>query len=122
MPRMPNAAILIVGNEILSGSTQDINSSWMASELTARGIDVELIVTVPDRRAVIAEWVRKLHREHTWLFTSGGNGPTPDDVTREAVADALGVELVPHEEAHALLSRFMGGKMTEFDRKMSELP
>jgi molybdenum cofactor synthesis domain-containing protein len=119
---MPSAAILIVGNEILSGSTQDINSSWMAAELTARGIDVELVVTVPDRRPVIAEWVRRLHREHTWVFTSGGIGPTPDDVTREAVADALGVSLVLHEEAHAMLSRFLGGKMTEFDRKMAELP
>jgi molybdopterin-biosynthesis enzyme MoeA-like protein len=94
----------------------------MASELTVRGIDVELVVTVPDRRPVIAEWVRRLHREHTWLFTSGGIGPTPDDLTREAIADALGVGLALHPEAHALLRRFMGPSMTEFDRKMAELP
>jgi molybdenum cofactor synthesis domain-containing protein len=119
---VPSAAILIVGNEILSGSTQDVNSSWLAAELTQRGIDVELIVTVPDRRAVIADWVRRLHREHTYLFTSGGIGPTPDDVTREAVADALGLELELHAEAEALLRRWMGREMNEFDRKMAEMP
>jgi molybdenum cofactor synthesis domain-containing protein len=119
---MSSAAILIIGNEILSGGTQDVNSSWMAGQLTRHGIDVELIVTVPDRRSAIAEWVRRLHKEHTFLFTSGGIGPTPDDMTREAVADALGLALEPHAQAEALLRATMGGKMTDIDRKMAELP
>ncbi len=119
---MASAAILIVGNEILSGSTQDENSGWLAAELTHRGIDVQIVVTVPDLLQTIARWVQRLHGEHTYLFTSGGLGPTPDDVTREAIAKALQVKLELNPVLLRLLHQWLGREPVGYERRMAELP
>lgn len=89
------AAIVIIGDEILSGHTRDTNSGWLAERLRARGVRLVRIETVPDEAAEIESTVRRIAARDapTWLFLVGGLGPTPDDRTYGAVARALGVEL-----------------------------
>ena len=90
---MPTAGILVVGNEILSGKVVDTNSPYLCRELRALGVDVERIVTIPDVVEVIAEHVKVMSRDYDFLFTSGGIGPTHDDLTIEGVAAAFGRSL-----------------------------
>jgi len=92
-----DVAILTVGDELLAGDTTDTNASWLANEVTDRGGRVRRILTVPDDRAVIADYVREWAAEFDAVVVTGGLGGTPDDVTVEAVADALDRELVIDE-------------------------
>ena len=89
-----NVAILTVGDELLSGDTENTNATWLARKMTERGATVERILTVPDERGVIAEYVRDWHERFDAVVVTGGLGGTPDDVTVEAVADALDRDLV----------------------------
>jgi molybdenum cofactor synthesis domain-containing protein len=100
----PTAAILIIGDEILSGRTQDTNSHHLAGELTARGIDLREIRVVGDRHEGIVAAVSALRGGFDSVFTSGGIGPTHDDITADAVAAAFGVALGVREDARALLA------------------
>ena len=96
----PQAAALNIGNEVLSGKIQDTNSVWLARMLYARGVDLVRIEVCPDDKADIARSVRALSDRvgpDGWVFTSGGIGPTHDDVTYEAVAGAFGAPLALHE-------------------------
>jgi FAD synthetase len=95
---MPTAGILIIGNEILSGKVVDENSPYFCRELRALGVDVERILTVPDDIGTIASDVRAMSNAYDFVFTSGGIGPTHDDLTIEGVAAAFGVE-VAHSES-----------------------
>lgn len=99
----PTAAILIIGDEILSGRTRDANMHYLAGELTRIGIDLREARFVPDRHEAIVAAVRALSDSHTHLFTSGGIGPTHDDITTDAVAAAFDVPLTVREDARALL-------------------
>lgn len=92
-----DAAILTVGDEILAGDTTNTNASWLAEEITDRGGRVRRILTVPDDRRVIAEYVREWSSAFDAVLVTGGLGGTPDDVTMEAVADALDREMVIDE-------------------------
>jgi molybdenum cofactor synthesis domain-containing protein len=87
---MPTAGILIIGNEILSGKVVDTNSPYLCRELRSLGVDVERIVTIPDMVDVIAAEVKQMSRAYDFVFTSGGIGPTHDDLTIEGVAAAFG--------------------------------
>jgi molybdenum cofactor synthesis domain-containing protein len=99
----PTAAILVIGDEILSGRTRDSNTTHLAQELTSHGIDLAEARVVPDRVEVIIDAVRSLSASYDHVFTSGGIGPTHDDITADAIAAAFDVALEVREDARALM-------------------
>lgn len=120
---MASAAILVIGNEILSGRTQDANVAFLGRELAARGITLAEVRIVRDDRAAIIAALDALRSAHTYVFTSGGIGPTHDDITSEAVAAAFGVPLVRDAEAvRRLQSRYGEGELNAARLKMAEVP
>ena len=120
--RPRSAALLVVGDEILSGEVEDQNTPFLTRRLWELGILVAKIVVVADRREEIAEELRRLASAHDFALVTGGMGPTHDDVTRQAVADALGLPLEPHAEARELLSADYGERLTPSEAAMAELP
>ncbi|WP_436343883.1 competence/damage-inducible protein A [Natronorubrum sp. FCH18a] len=92
-----NVAIVTVGDELLAGTTTNTNAAWLATRITERGSTVERILTIPDDRALIADYVARWADAFDAVIVTGGIGGTPDDVTVEAVADGLGRDLVVHE-------------------------
>ena len=122
MSEPPSAAILVVGNEILSGKFRDENSPWLAARLRELGIDLVRIETVPDEVEVIAAAVQRLRAVADWVFTSGGVGPTHDDVTVEGIARGLGVSIVENDELHAVLREKMGERYTPAAGRMALVP
>jgi molybdenum cofactor synthesis domain-containing protein len=119
---MPSAAILVIGNEILSGKVVDTNSPYLCRELRALGVDVHRIVVIPDDVRTIADEVRALGDAHDLVFTSGGIGPTHDDLTMEGVARAFGVPLERSGSIAARLERAAGGALNQSQLKMTEVP
>lgn len=104
---MASAAIVTIGNEIVSGDTENTNASWIARRLAALGVEVALIAVLPDEIGVVAEFVRAQAAERDAVIVTGGLGGTPDDVTRESIAAAFGVPQVDQPEvAAALRARF----------------
>lgn len=102
--RNPTAAMLVIGDEILSGRTRDANMPHLAGELAARGIRLREVRIVPDAHDRIVEAVNALRTTNDHLFTSGGIGPTHDDITADAVAAAFGVPIGVREDARAILA------------------
>jgi len=100
----PTAAIVLIGDEILSGRTQDSNGNHLAKHLTEAGIDLKEIRVVPDEHAVIVGALNALRGAHSHVFTSGGIGPTHDDITADAVAAAFGVSISVRDDARAILA------------------
>jgi molybdenum cofactor synthesis domain-containing protein len=119
---VPRAGILVIGNEILSGKVVDANSPYLCRELRALGVDVERIVTIPDDVDVIAREVRGMSDAHDFVFTSGGVGPTHDDLTMDGVAKAFGVPLRIHESIVERIERAQGHAANESMIKMAGLP
>jgi molybdenum cofactor synthesis domain-containing protein len=119
---MPTAGILIIGNEILSGKVVDTNSPYLCAELRALGVDVERIVTIPDVSEAIAAEVRAMSGTYDFVFTSGGIGPTHDDLTMDAVAAAFGVPTVCSESIVARIERAQGKPANESQMKMAMIP
>lgn len=115
------AAHLVIGNEILSGKIQDANTFALAETLRALGIELRRVVVVPDEIDLIAGEVNALRNEHDYLFTSGGVGPTHDDVTIAAVGRALGRRVVRFAEVEQMLRNFYGEKCTEGHLRMADL-
>jgi molybdenum cofactor synthesis domain-containing protein len=104
---MPSAAIVTIGNELVSGDVENTNGSWLARRLELLGVRVALIATVPDELESIAGFVREQAALHDVVLVTGGLGGTPDDLTREAVAAAFGVEQAEQlAVAAALRARF----------------
>lgn len=99
----PTAAILLIGSELLSGRTQDINLAFMAKALAAHGIRLNQARIIPDDEAVIVDTVNTLRTESTYVFTTGGIGPTHDDITADCIAKAFQVGIGIHPEAKARL-------------------
>lgn len=121
----PTAAFLIVGNEILSGRTLDKNLGYLASELTKSGIRLIESRVVPDVESEIISAVKALSGKATYVFTSGGIGPTHDDITAEAVAKAFDTRLIKHPEAVRLLEEHYAGTENELNEarlKMAHVP
>lgn len=116
------AAILVIGNEILSGKVVDSNSPFLAVELRKLGVALRRILTVPDEPEVIAAGIRDLWPNHDFVFTSGGVGPTHDDVTMEGLALGLGRRVIRHPELEAGIRRYLGDKVNEAHLKMAEAP
>jgi molybdenum cofactor synthesis domain-containing protein len=120
---MASAAILVIGNEILSGRTQDANVAFLGKELAARGITLAEVRIIRDDRAAIIAALDALRAAHTYVFTSGGIGPTHDDITSEAVAAAFGVPLARDPEAvRRLQSRYGDGELNAARLKMADVP
>jgi len=119
----PTAAVLIIGDEVLSGRTQDTNLNTIARFLTALGIDLMEARTVGDRTEQIVENLNALRKAHDYVFTTGGIGPTHDDITADAVAKAFGVALTEHPDAVAILEKRYGpGEFNAARRRMARIP
>jgi molybdenum cofactor synthesis domain-containing protein len=118
---MASAAIVTIGNEIVSGDTENTNGSWLARRLAALGVEVELIAAIPDEIDGIAAFVREHAAAHDAVVVTGGLGGTPDDLTREAIAAAFGVAQVEQPEvAAALRARFT--RAPEYAARWAFLP
>jgi molybdenum cofactor synthesis domain-containing protein len=110
LSRIWTAALVVIGDEILSGRTQDKNVAQVASWLNVQGIRLAEVRVVPDVEPAIVEAVNTLRARNDYLFTTGGIGPTHDDITVDAVAAALGVGVVVHPEARAILEAYYADK------------
>ena len=119
---MPAAGILIIGNEILSGKIVDSNSPYLCSQLRELGVDVERIVTIPDDCDAIAAEVRRMSEAFDFVFTSGGIGPTHDDLTMDGVAAAFGRKVVQSDSMVARIERAQGRAPDEGQLKMAMVP
>ena len=122
--RIWTAALLVIGDEILSGRTQDRNIAQIASWLNLQGIRLAEVRVVPDRIEKIAAAVNALRAENDYLFTTGGIGPTHDDITVEAISAALGVPVIIHPRARAILEAYYEtrGGLTEARLRMARVP
>ncbi len=116
------AGIVVIGNEILSGKTADTNSTFLARELRKLGVDVRRISVIPDDLDDIARTVLHFHETFDLVFTSGGVGPTHDDITIEGIARAFGRPVVREPELERKLREFYKEKVNEARLKMSEVP
>ncbi|MCJ2011104.1 competence/damage-inducible protein A [Methylobacterium sp. J-076] len=122
-PDTVTAAILVIGDEILSGRTKDKNIGTIADYLTAAGIDLREVRIVPDEEDRIVEAVNALRARYTYLFTTGGIGPTHDDITADCVAKAFGVGIDVDERARAmLLERIKPEDLNEARLRMARIP
>lgn len=120
MPR--RAAALIIGNEILTGKTREGNLQVLAKELRLLGIALERAIVCLDDIDVIAEDLRELKRRYDWVFTSGGVGPTPDDLTLPAVAKAFDRPLERSSAIEALIRGYWGDRVTDGHLRMADVP
>ena len=116
------AGIVVIGNEILSGKVTDTNSPFLARELRKVGVDLRRISVIPDDLDDIERTVREFHRRFDLVFTSGGVGPTHDDVTIEGVARAFGRRVIREAGLESKLREFYKDKVNEARLKMSEVP
>ena len=119
-----NAAILIIGNEILSGRTQDKNIAFISNWLNLNcGISVVEVRIIPDVEKIIVENVRTLSKKFNYVFTTGGIGPTHDDITAQSIAKAFKVKYGFHKEAYKILEKYYGKqKFNDGRKKMAKMP
>jgi molybdenum cofactor synthesis domain-containing protein len=119
---MPSAGILIIGNEILSGKVTDENSPYFCRELRALGVDVERVLTIPDELDQIAAEVKAMSDAYDFVFTSGGIGPTHDDLTIEGVAAGFGVSVEHSESIEERIRRATKSEPSETLLRMARIP
>ena len=119
-----NAAILIIGNEILSGRTQDRNVAFIAHWLNSKcGISVEEVKIIPDVEKTIINNILLLSKKFNYVFTTGGIGPTHDDITAKSIARAFKVKYEFHKEAYEILEKYYGKvKFNDGRKKMAKMP
>ncbi|OUX54534.1 MAG: competence/damage-inducible protein A [Pelagibacteraceae bacterium TMED287] len=119
-----NAAILIIGNEILSGRTQDLNVSFLSNWLNDRcGISVEEVRVIPDIESKIVKNVLELSKNFNYIFTTGGIGPTHDDITAKSLSKAFKKKYEYHKEAYSILERYYNKiNFNEGRKKMAKMP
>ena len=118
-----NAAILIIGNEILSGRTQDTNTTTLAKWLNSIGVVVNEVRVIPDIEKIIVETLNTLRKSNNYVFTTGGIGPTHDDITAESVSKAFGLKYEIHKEAFKILEEYYKkGEFNEGRQKMVWMP
>jgi molybdenum cofactor synthesis domain-containing protein len=121
----PTAAVLLIGDELLSGRTRDINLKQIADHLAPIGVPVKEARIVSDEQSAIVEAVNELRARYTYVFTTGGIGPTHDDITADAIAAAFGVEISKHPEVMADLTGRYAAMQTEFTearQRMARIP
>ena len=118
-----SAAILIIGNEILSGRTQDTNTSTLAKWLNSIGVQVKEVRVIPDVEKTIIDTLNLLRKENNYVFTSGGIGPTHDDITASSVSKAFGLKYEKHQEAFKILEAYYKpGEFNDGRQKMIWMP
>src|SRR6478672_12983191 len=123
--RIWTAGLLVIGDEILSGRTQDRNIAQIASWLNLQGVRLAEVRVVADDMGAIGEAVNALRAQYDYLFTTGGIGPTHDDITVDAIAAAVGVPVIVHPEARRILEEYYaprGIDMTESRLRMARVP
>jgi molybdenum cofactor synthesis domain-containing protein len=120
-----SAAILVIGDEILSGRTQDTNSNFIAKEMEMVGINTTQIRVIPDEKNTIIESVNQLRAKNDYLFTTGGIGPTHDDITADSIAEAFKVDLEVNMEAYDVLEKYykkIGSEFNDVRQRMARIP
>jgi molybdenum cofactor synthesis domain-containing protein len=122
-PKIVTAAMLVIGNEILSGRTKDANLAWIAERLAETGVRLMEARVVPDIEAAIVKAVRELSQAYDYVFTSGGIGPTHDDITADAIARAFDVGIDVDPRARAILdAHYPPGELTPARLRMARIP
>jgi len=116
------AAVMIIGDEILSGRTQDTNLNFIAKYLGTYGVDLAEARVVPDIKQEIIEALNHLRARYDYVITTGGIGPTHDDITADCVAEAFGVELYEHPEIVEMMAKRWGGEVNAARRRMARVP
>ena len=118
-----NAAILIIGNEILSGRTQDTNTSTLAKWLNSMGVKISEVRVIPDIEIIIVDTLNLLRKSNNYVFTTGGIGPTHDDITAKSVSKAFGLTYEIHKEAFEILKAYYKpGEFNDGRQKMTWMP
>ncbi len=117
------SGIIIIGNEILSGRTQDTNTSTISKWLNSLGIKVQEVRVIPDVEKIIVDTVNELRKKYDYIFTTGGIGPTHDDITASSISKAFNLTYGPHNEAMLLLEKYYKpGEFNEGRQKMAWMP
>ena len=117
------AGVIIIGDEILSGRTHDTNSNFIANELIKAGIKLEQIITIQDNQKTIIDTVKTFHKLYTYVFTTGGIGPTHDDITSESIAIAFNKKFCFHQDAFKILEDYYPkGEFNKGRKKMAKMP
>ena len=117
------SGIIIIGNEILSGRTQDTNTSTISKWLNSLGIKVQEVRVIPDIEKIIVDTVNELRKKYDYVFTTGGIGPTHDDITASSISKAFNLNYGPHKEAMSLLEKYYKpGEFNEGRQKMAWMP
>ena len=122
MTTAPTAAVLIIGDEILSGRTQDANLKYLAERLAALGIRLAEARVVPDNQEMVVAAVNHCRSAYTYVFTTGGIGPTHDDITTDCVAAAFKCRVIRHPEAEKRLRAYYGDKTNDMRLRMANVP
>ncbi len=123
MAKKYKAAMVVIGNEILSGRTKDENINYVANKLVERGVSLTEVRIIPDDESIIIKTINELRRAFDYVFTSGGIGPTHDDITSLSVAKAFGIELELDQNIYELLqNEYKDGDFTDASVKMAMLP
>ena len=117
------AAIIIIGNEILSGRTQEVNLAYISKWLNSLGVKVEEVRIIPDLENEIINCVNELRKKFNYVFTSGGIGPTHDDITSESISKVFNLKYESHKEAFDILEKnYKPGEFNEGRQKMAKMP
>ena len=117
------AGIIIIGNEVLSGRTKDINTSTLAKWLNNLGIQVKEVRVVPDVEITIIDTVNELRKRFNYIFTTGGIGPTHDDITASSISKAFNLKYGFHKEAYSILEKYYKpGEFNDGRQKMAKMP
>ena len=118
-----NAAIIVIGNEILSGRTQDLNVSFLAKWLNELGVKVEEVRIIEDNEELIINCIKEVKNNFKYIFTTGGIGPTHDDITSKSIARAFNLSYDYHKEAYNILEKYYTPeKFNEGRKKMAKIP
>ena len=123
--KIKTAAIVVIGNEILSGRTQDKNINYIAKKLFVNGISLEFVCVIPDNKKIIIKNIRYLKHIYDFIFTTGGIGPTHDDITSESISAALNLEYKLHKGALKELLKYynkINSELTDARKKMAYMP
>tara|TARA_Y100001970_G_C14175237_1_gene826583 strand:- start:279 stop:1028 length:750 start_codon:yes stop_codon:yes gene_type:complete len=117
------AGIIVIGNEILSGRTQDTNTTTLSIWLNSLGIKVQEVRVIPDVEKIIVDTVNELRKKFEYIFTTGGIGPTHDDITASSISKAFNLTYGPHKEAMSILEKYYKpGEFSEGRQKMAWMP
>ena len=118
-----NAGIIIIGDEVLSGRTKNTNSNFIAKQLLEAGIQLDEIIVIHDNKEIIVETILNFHKKYTYVFTTGGIGPTHDDITSESIALAFNQKYCFNDKAYKILEEYYPkGEFNQGRKKMAKMP